>query len=165
MLLTVVLSQGPVTEECLFRSAAVPLLLLAGAGLTSIVFLSPLVFGLAHLHHFYEFRLAHPQTPLAVAVAHSALQFSYTSIFGAYATFIFLRTGSLLAAISVHALCNALGLPRVWGVVEPHWLSTGQPSPTLWTVLYYMLLAGGPILWWSNLYSLTRSPMALVPGF
>ncbi|KAJ6441691.1 CaaX-protease [Purpureocillium lavendulum] len=109
---------GPVTEECLFRSAAVPLLLLAGSNLRSIIFLSPVVFGLAHVNHFYEFRVTHPETPLGVAVARSVLQFSYTSIFGAYATFVYLRTGSLLAAVSIHALCNSLGLPRFWGLLN-----------------------------------------------
>ncbi|PFH55270.1 hypothetical protein XA68_10228 [Ophiocordyceps unilateralis] len=93
---------GPVTEEFLFRSAAVPLLLLADADLKSIIFRSPLVFGLAHVHHFYEFRISQPYTPVSAAIARSAFQFSYTSIFGIYATFIFLRTGSLLAVICVH---------------------------------------------------------------
>ncbi|UNI16252.1 CAAX prenyl protease [Purpureocillium takamizusanense] len=156
---------GPVTEECLFRSAAVPLLLLAGSDMSSIIFLSPVVFGLAHVHHFYEFRVTHPETPLAVAVARSVLQFSYTSIFGAYATFIYLRTGSLLAAVAVHALCNSIGLPRIWGPVEPYWLRTHDSKQALrllpWTMLYYSLLLGGCFLWRSNLYSLTSSPSAL----
>ena len=51
-------SQGPVSEECLFRSASVPLLLLAGVSTKSTIFLSPIVFGLAHAHHFYEFRIS-----------------------------------------------------------------------------------------------------------
>ncbi|KAL3963697.1 hypothetical protein ACCO45_000701 [Purpureocillium lilacinum] len=156
---------GPVTEECLFRSAAVPLLLLAGSDMRSIIFFSPVVFGVAHVHHFYEFRVTHPGTPLAVAVARSVLQFSYTSIFGAYATFIYLRTGSLIAAVSIHTLCNSIGLPRVWGVVEPYWLHTHVSKQARcllpWTVLYYALLLGGCLLWKFNLYSLTDSPMAL----
>ncbi|KAM4062243.1 CAAX protease self-immunity domain-containing protein [Hirsutella rhossiliensis] len=156
---------GPVTEECLFRSAAVPLLLLAGSDSTNIILRSPLVFGLAHLHHFYEFRITHPQTPLITAVARSVFQFLYTYIFGVYATFIFLRTGSLLAAISAHALCNSMGLPRLWGAVEPHWLFrrdlSAPPSPATWTALYYLLLVAGFALWYSNLYALTESPMAL----
>ncbi|KAF7558636.1 hypothetical protein G7046_g5511 [Stylonectria norvegica] len=159
---------GPITEECLFRSAGVPLLLRAGAGLTGTIFLSPLVFGLAHLHHFYEFRVTHPRTPLLVAIARSLLQLSYTSLFGAYATFLFLRTGSLLAVILVHAFCNCMGLPRVWGHVEPFWLfgqdsdsEEGASSLSIWTALYYVLLVGGLVAWWQNLYSLTESPMAL----
>ncbi|PHH77590.1 hypothetical protein CDD82_3452 [Ophiocordyceps australis] len=158
---------GPITEECLFRAAAVPLLLLAGSETNFVIFVSPLIFGLAHIHHFYEFRLANPQTPLAMAVVRSLVQLTYTSIFGSYATFIFLRTGSILAAISVHILCNTMGLPRLWGSLHPYWI-TRQSEPKVWyghvfisTVLYYLLLLGGATLWWANLYSLTQSPMAL----
>lgn len=157
--------QGPVTEECLFRSAAIPLLLVAGSSLSRIILLSPVVFGLAHLHHFYEFRVTHPQTPLVAAIARSVLQFSYTSVFGAYANFLFLRTGSLLAVVVVHAFCNSMGLPRVWGAVQPYWLSeddAARPARViLWSGIYYALLVGGSVAWWKNLYFLTESPLAL----
>ncbi|KAL7805372.1 CaaX-protease [Trichoderma aethiopicum] len=156
---------GPVTEECLFRSAAIPLLLVAGSSLSRIMFLSPVVFGLAHLHHFYEFRVTHPQTPLVAAIARSVLQFSYTSVFGAYANFLFLRTGSLLAVVCVHAFCNSMGLPRVWGAVQPYWLSEADAARPgrvlLWSGVYYVLLFGGSIAWWKSLYFLTESPIAL----
>lgn len=157
--------QGPVTEECLFRSAAVPLLLVAGCSMKGIVFFSPLVFGLAHLHHFYEFRVTHPQTPLVAAIARSILQLSYTTVFGAYATFLYLRTGSLLSVIVVHTLCNSMGLPRVWGVLEPYWLPGDKlylrSTILKWTVPYYVLLLGGSVLWWQNISLLTNSSMAL----
>ncbi|QPG95768.1 hypothetical protein C2857_001996 [Epichloe festucae Fl1] len=156
---------GPITEECLFRSSAVPLLLMAGCDRKSIIFLSPLVFGLAHLHHFYEFRVTHPRTQLGVAVARSVLQLSYTTVFGAYATFLFLRTGSLLAVVAVHTFCNSMGLPRVWGLLEPYWLLGGSNyqkiSALKWTIPYYVLLLGGLVLWWQHLLSLTTSSTAL----
>ncbi|KAK4247748.1 hypothetical protein C7999DRAFT_31823 [Corynascus novoguineensis] len=110
---------GPVTEEVLFRSASIPLTLLARCSPTEIVFLTPVIFGLAHVHHFYEFRLTHPGVPAAAALLRSAFQLAYTTLFGAYATFLFLRTGSLLAVCIVHAFCNCMGLPQVWGRVEP----------------------------------------------
>jgi prenyl protein peptidase len=158
---------GPVTEECLFRSAAVPLLLLAGSSPTQIIFISPLVFGLAHVHHFYEFRITHPDVPLPAAVARSVLQFSYTSLFGMYATFIFVRTASLPAVILIHTFCNYMGLPRVWGRLEPYWAycdgaSARPASSVVWTVVYYVFLVGGLTGWCRNLYSLTESPMALI---
>ncbi|KAM6484259.1 CaaX prenyl protease [Trichoderma sp. SZMC 28011] len=156
---------GPITEECLFRSAAIPLLLVAGSSISRIIFLSPVVFGLAHVHHFYEFRITHPQTPLVAAIARSVLQFSYTSLFGAYANFLFLRTGSLLAVILVHTFCNSMGLPRVWGAVQPYWLDeadSSRPRRTiLWSGIYYVLLIGGSVAWWKNFHSLTESPIAL----
>lgn len=158
---------GPITEECLFRSAAIPLLVAAGTSLRSIIFLSPLVFGLAHVHHFYEFRVTHPDVSLFAAIARSVLQFSYTYLFGIYATFIFLRNGSLIAVILVHAFCNCMGLPRVWGLLEPHWLWR-QSGPSidrsvrLHTAIYYGLLLGGAWGWYKALYPWTQSPMALV---
>ncbi|KAL2754683.1 hypothetical protein ACRALDRAFT_2043610 [Sodiomyces alcalophilus JCM 7366] len=155
---------GPLTEELLFRSASVPLFLLARLSLSKIVFLTPIVFGLAHIHHFYEFRITHPGVPLADSIARSLLQFSYTSLFGAYATFLFLRTRSLLAVILVHALCNSIGLPRFWGSVQPYWVTGRGPlspvSARKWTVLYYVLLVGGAWGWWASLMPLTTSPMS-----
>lgn len=156
--------QGPVTEECLFRSAVVPLLVLATASPSSIIFLSPLVFGGAHVHHFYEFRLTNPGVPIYAAVARTVIQLTYTSVFGAYVTFLFLQTGSLLAVVLVHALCNSLGLPRVWGYMEPYWLpvNTSRAMLLKWTIPYYVLLVGGLVCWWRKLHSLTDSPLGLL---
>ncbi|AEO69313.1 uncharacterized protein THITE_44263 [Thermothielavioides terrestris NRRL 8126] len=151
---------GPITEEILFRSASIPLMLLAQAPARRTVFLTPVLFGLAHVHHFYEFRLTHPRVPAARALARSAFQLAYTSLFGAYAAFLFLRTGSLAAVCAAHAFCNCMGLPRVWGRVEP---KNGRRPSILWTVAYYVLLVGGAVLWWRNLWVLSESENALVP--
>ncbi|XWW99038.1 hypothetical protein V2A60_007043 [Cordyceps javanica] len=155
---------GPVTEECLFRSAVVPLLVLAQATPRSIIFLSPLVFGTAHMHHFYEFRLTNPGAPMYAAVVRTIIQLAYTSVFGAYVTFLFLQTGSLLAVVLVHAFCNSLGLPRVWGYMEPYWLPINTNRGTLlkWTIPYYILLVGGLAYWWQSMYSLTDAPRGLL---
>ncbi|KAL0931603.1 prenyl proteinase rce1 [Colletotrichum truncatum] len=158
---------GPLTEEMLFRSASVPLLLCARMSLTQTIFLSPLIFGLAHVHHFYEFRLTHPRVPLIAALARSLLQFTYTSMFGSYATFLFLRSGSLLSIVLVHAFCNSMGLPRFWGSVEPYWHAHGhysQADGRKWTILYYVLLFLGAISWWKGLLPLTETSATLVPG-
>ncbi|KAI2630607.1 hypothetical protein GGR54DRAFT_161725 [Hypoxylon sp. NC1633] len=157
---------GPLTEEMLFRSASVPLMLAAQTPVTTTIFLSPLVFGLAHLHHFYEFRVTHPHVAASLVLLRSLLQLGYTTLFGAYATFLFLRSGSLLAVFLVHAFCNCLGLPRVWGPVEPAAaVDAGGQSPrpsVLWTVGYYVLLVAGAVGWYRNLGSLTESENALV---
>lgn len=110
--------QGPITEEILFRSVLIPLHLLANISPTHIILYTPLYFGIAHIHHFYEFTLTHPHTPLLPALARSLFQFTYTTLFGWYATFLYLRTSSLYAVILVHAFCNWCGLPRLWGRVE-----------------------------------------------
>jgi prenyl protein peptidase len=138
-------------------------MLLARTPVTQTVFLSPVIFGLAHIHHFYEFRVTHSHVPVIASVARSVLQLIYTTIFGAYATFLFLRTGSLLAICLVHAFCNCMGLPRVWGRVGTGEEETpGKRPSVLWSVAYYLILVAGATFWCSNLWSLTVSPNALL---
>ncbi|KIH90669.1 prenyl protein peptidase [Sporothrix brasiliensis 5110] len=164
---------GPVTEEVLFRAAGVPPLLLAHTPVGRTVLLSPIVFGLAHLHHAYEFSVTHPGVPKAQVVLRSLVQFAYTTLFGSYATFLYLRTGSLLAVCVVHSFCNSMGLPRFWGRVQRNPESGGnvasssaQPPQShgslLWTIAYYILLVTGAIYWYQHLWSQTESPLALV---
>lgn len=130
-----------------------------------IVLVSPVIFGLAHVHHFYEFRVTHPQVPLVAAIARSMLQFAYTTLFGSYATFLFLRTGSLLCVVLVHAFCNSMGLPRIWGAVQPYWARGTQQqvrsAKMLHTAVYYLLLVGGLYLWSYLLYPETESTLNL----
>ncbi|KAH9903721.1 CaaX protease [Xylariomycetidae sp. FL2044] len=178
---------GPFTEEVLFRSASVPLMLVSQTSVPLTVFLSPLIFGLAHFHHFYEFRLTHPSVPASLGLARSLIQLTYTSLFGAYATYLFLRTGSVLAIFAVHAFCNCMGLPRFWGRVEPEdddddyyyardggggaggndadarKIAVRKKPSVLWTLGYYTLLVAGAVGWYKNLGSWTESANALVP--
>jgi len=112
---------GPVSEELLFRTLLVPLGLLAAAADDSpakTVLLTPLFFAVAHVHHLYEVRLAQPRVPLAVAVAQTLLQLAYTTLFGWFASFVFVRTGSAVGVMLAHSFCNWMGLPRVWGRLD-----------------------------------------------
>ena len=168
------------TEEVLFRSASVPLLLLSNTSNKTIVFLTPIIFGLAHVHHFYEFRITHPHTPVVGALGRSLFQFTYTTLFGSYATFIYLRTGSLLAVVLAHAFCNWQGVPRFWGrvtsgsedIIAPELgggrrRENGAKNATdgslgiVWTIAYYTLLVVGAVGWNKLLWTLTESPSAL----
>lgn len=154
---------------------------LAQASLSKTIFLTPIIFGLAHAHHFYEFRLTHPHVPARAALLRSLFQLAYTTLFGAYATFLFLRTGSLLAVCVVHAFCNCMGLPQVWGRVEPPAAlpvlaggdvgegqkteqrgQRGSRPSILWTAAYYVLLVAGAVVWWRSLWVLSESRNALV---
>lgn len=137
----------------------------ASIGLT--ILLSPLVFGLAHIHHFYEFRITNPQVHVTVAIIRSLFQLSYTTLFGAYATFLFLRTGSLLTVFLVHGFCNSMGLPRVWGSVQltRNGREVGDKAwNRIFTILYYVFLVLGAYMWWLNLGPLTqsRSPLLII---
>lgn len=120
---------GPFSEELLFRSLLIPLNLLspqviqASTGLQGthaglVMFTTPLYFGVAHIHHLYEFRLTRPDVPFKFALIQSLFQLCYTTLFGWYAAFVFLRTGSLWTCVLTHSFCNWMGLPRLWGRVE-----------------------------------------------
>ncbi|OJJ52607.1 hypothetical protein ASPSYDRAFT_51723 [Aspergillus sydowii CBS 593.65] len=169
---------GPITEEIMFRSAIIPLHLLARVSPGRIVWIAPLYFGVAHVHHFYEFRLTHPDTSIIAAALRSVFQFGFTTVFGWYATFVYLRTGSLIAVIIIHTFCNWCGLPRLWGRVEGAvpigpTLSRGKEdsdrSPEYsydqlgigWSVAYYVLLVFGAIGFCCALWPLTESIHAL----
>lgn len=146
------------------------------------MFITPLYFGIAHIHHFYEFTLTHPRVPYLHALLNSLFQLAYTTLFGWYANFVFVRTGNLLAVILAHAFCNWMGLPRVWGRVEAG-VPIGPPAgvdasrdrdhPSRraestvqvvggelgigWSVAYYVLLFAGAVVFERNLWVLTES--------
>ena len=173
---------GPITEEVIFRSVLVPIHLLAKVSSSRIVFLTPLYFGIAHVHHFYEFTLTHPHTPLLPAVLRTVFQFTYTTLFGWFAAFIYVRSGSLYACLIMHSFCNWVGLPRFWGRVtgrEEYPLSPvairgkddmdtiqppghGEKLKSRWTVAYYhVLLIGGTYAFCRGFWPLTVSEAAL----
>ncbi|WEW61919.1 CAAX prenyl protease [Emydomyces testavorans] len=170
---------GPITEEVAFRSIIVTLHLIAKISPTRIVFVSPLYFGIAHVHHFYEFKLTHASAPLRPMLFRTIFQFTYTTIFGWYAAFLYLRTGSLFAVILVHSFCNCCGLPRLWGRVQiemppPTIVVRGKEDEDLpsqriehkqlgigWTIAYYVIMLAGIVAFWYQLWPLTKSPLAL----
>jgi prenyl protein peptidase len=173
---------GPITEEILFRSVLVAINIVARLSPSHIVFLTPLYFGIAHIHHFYEFTLTHPDTPLVPALLRSLFQFTYTTLFGWFASFVFVRTGSLYACVIIHAFCNSMGLPRLWGRLRR--VEEYAPAPVAirgkddedrvvaggrggqlgvgWTVAYYSLLIVGVVAFYKGLWPLTASGEALV---
>ena len=101
---------GPVTEELCFRACVLPLLIEAGITRWRAVRAAPLVFGLAHVHHGRR-RVVDDGVPLSHAVIETTVQFAYTSLFGAFASYSFCRTHRLSAPVAAHVLCNYLGLP------------------------------------------------------
>ncbi|KAF1829567.1 Abi-domain-containing protein [Decorospora gaudefroyi] len=170
---------GPVSEELVWRSFIIPLHVLAQFSGKQIVLLTPLYFGIAHLHHLYEFRITHPEVPLLVSVLRSLFQFTYTSLFGFFAAFIFIRTGNVYTCMLAHTFCNWIGLPRFYGRVG---VEAGVPigPPDLdnkddkqkrtpayhgkgigWTLAYYIVLVAGAVGFYYQLFPLTESSHAL----
>jgi prenyl protein peptidase len=122
---------APVSEELVFRSLVISLYLLAKVSPTRIVFTTPLIFGMAHLHHLAaNIRGRTPpgrkSPPLVVwlqCIAVSLFQFAYTSLFGFFAAFALLRTGNFYGVVLVHSFCNWMGVPQFWGRIgqfAPH---------------------------------------------
>ena len=169
--------QGPITEEVMFRSLITSLAILTPYTPKQTILITPLYFGVAHIHHFYESRLTYPQIPVMGTLFTSLFQFTYTTLFGWYANFVFVRTGSLYSIILIHSFCNWMGFPRLWGRVEPEVvLAPVQPvtedtgrgpayrppyrenAPSIfWTVAYYFWLVAGVIGFKTNLWTLTAS--------
>eukprot|EP00211_Chloroparvula_japonica_P017009 CAMPEP_0119132368 /NCGR_PEP_ID=MMETSP1310-20130426/11802_1 /TAXON_ID=464262 /ORGANISM="Genus nov. species nov., Strain RCC2339" /LENGTH=277 /DNA_ID=CAMNT_0007122999 /DNA_START=50 /DNA_END=883 /DNA_ORIENTATION=- len=95
----------PLTEEFVFRACVVPLFLAGGASRTTAVYASPLFFGLAHLHHVLAGK------PVVMCL----FQLLYTTVFGWISTYLFIRTGHLIAPFVAHAFCNYMGFPDFAG--------------------------------------------------
>eukprot|EP00698_Gefionella_okellyi_P003195 TRINITY_DN1298_c0_g1_i1.p2 TRINITY_DN1298_c0_g1~~TRINITY_DN1298_c0_g1_i1.p2 ORF type:complete len:277 (-),score=42.45 TRINITY_DN1298_c0_g1_i1:1030-1860(-) len=107
---------APICEEFVFRSCMLPLMFHAGFNVWVIVLVCPWFFGVAHFHHLLQFRLRDKseQTPIAYqqALQSSVGQMLFTTLFGMYTAFLFVRTGHFLAPCLVHAFCNQMGVPQ-----------------------------------------------------
>ncbi|KAG8214812.1 CAAX protease self-immunity-domain-containing protein, partial [Butyriboletus roseoflavus] len=105
---------APITEEVVFRACVLAVYHLAQASRLRMIFLSPLLFGGAHVHHAWETynRYGRSTAALKRAAIGTAFQFTYTSIFGFYCSYLFLRTGSIFPPITAHIFCNIMGVPH-----------------------------------------------------
>ncbi|KAF9220520.1 Abi-domain-containing protein [Gyrodon lividus] len=105
---------APITEEIVFRACVLTVYHLAHASRMRMIFLSPLLFGAAHMHHAWDTYNRYGRSPAAVkrAVIGTTFQFTYTSVFGFYCSYLFLRTGSLSTPITAHMFCNMMGVPQ-----------------------------------------------------
>lgn len=107
-LLARVVLVAPVAEEIVFRSCSVALLRAGGMGDTAAVLVSPLFFGLAHMHALIE---GEDLAPLV-------FQCAYTTVFGWYSAYQLVCTGTIWAPILSHAFCNFMGFPDLGGIVR-----------------------------------------------
>ncbi|GAA6021093.1 hypothetical protein JCM11491_004413 [Sporobolomyces phaffii] len=130
---------APLTEELTFRSCVVGISYLGGWNKRQLVFLTPMWFGLAHVHHAYENWLAGGKTKKALlqSVLVSTFQFAYTTLFGWYATYLFLRSGSIIPPVLAHSFCNVMGLPPLGWALQAY----PERKISLWTS--YLVGIGG----------------------
>ncbi|KNC54586.1 CAAX prenyl protease 2 [Thecamonas trahens ATCC 50062] len=93
---------APLGEEYVFRALLMTALRAEGFSWGTASLISPLCFGLAHLHLYFAGR---PLVALLVMLC-------YTSIFGGYSGLLFAATRSFWPPVAVHAFCNYMGLPE-----------------------------------------------------
>lgn len=74
-------------------------------------------FGIAHIHHLYE-KIKNGEK-ISLAILSTIIQFTYTTIFGVIASYLFMRTGSIFSPIVSHIFCNFMGLPNTGFYVKP----------------------------------------------
>uniref|UniRef100_A0A8B9GV54 CAAX prenyl protease 2 n=1 Tax=Astyanax mexicanus TaxID=7994 RepID=A0A8B9GV54_ASTMX len=104
------------TEELVFRACMLPILVPC-TGPTAAIFIAPLFFGVAHFHHVTE-RLRFGSDSVFDILVCAVFQFSYTSVFGAYTAFIFIRTGHLVGPVLCHSFCNWMGFPALGSALQ-----------------------------------------------
>lgn len=120
---------GPLTEEIIWRSCILSVHRYSAPSPSSssswLIFGTPLWFGVAHLHHAWEtYRTRRASNPnananaLTVALLQSSFQFAYTTVFGWYANWLFLRTGSIISPLLSHVFCNVMGFPNPFHAVK-----------------------------------------------
>jgi len=141
---------APFSEEFTFRACMVPVLLGYYSQFWAII-ISPLFFGVAHFHHMVE-RIRKGQDILTSFLV-SMFQFAYTTIFGMYSAFLFIKTGHFAAPFVVHAYCNFMGFPDFMEVInsEPRKRMLLVALFVAGAVLFYLLLE--PLTnpqWYSN---------------
>lgn len=135
---------APFSEEFTFRSCMVPILLQCFSPMT-VVFVAPLFFGTGHLHHLWDRIKTGFNIKTALAV--SFFQFTFTTIFGMYSTFIFIRTGHFIPTFIIHAFCNHMGFPSPEDVMDLKGMTR---------VFILLLFILGVVLWYYLLFSLTN---------
>jgi hypothetical protein len=131
---------APITEEIVFRGCMVPALLAAGMSPLKASLVAPLFFGIAHAHHaVLRFRQGEAFSRIIFG---TIFQFAYTTLFGSYAAYAFIRTGSVGAVVASHAYCNWMGLPDL------SFVNARSPLYRYRTFLVVMYIAGALAFKW-----------------
>ncbi|XP_013127874.1 CAAX prenyl protease 2 isoform X2 [Oreochromis niloticus] len=87
---------------------------------------------LAHFHHVIEERRLGKES-MSVILLVAGMQFLYTTVFGAFTAFIFIRTGHVVGPVLCHSFCNSQGLPDI---------SSALQHPQSSALLFLYLLGG-----------------------
>jgi len=130
---------GPFTEELVFRACMCPILLAGGFPIYTTVIGVPLFFGIAHVHHITQ-HLHKSGADLKSAWLTILLQLCYTTVFGIYSAFLFVRTGHLVSPVLAHVFCNYMGFPHFELILDHPHKNVVMVSFVAGLVLFYFLL-------------------------
>lgn len=97
---------APLGEEMLYRVFGCTVWETAGISKLKIIFLLPLMFGVSHLHFFLAKKNRRRQDLIVALV-----QVGFTTVFGWYAAFVWLRYHSFIGVALIHGFCNFMGFP------------------------------------------------------
>ena len=161
---------APTSEEILFRAILTPTLFLqynvpvyfnnimnlntqTVLSVSALLYLCPLFFSVAHIHHLYE-KIRRGMS-VSRAVQELIIQSMYTYIFGYIAMILYVRTGNVFSCICSHIICNFMGLPDTSFMNEGPY-SQGEYS-VLFSYRYVLLLlhALGLVMFTLAIYPMT----------
>jgi len=114
---------GPFLEEVAYRGIIASLVSSGGWSYWMTSLISPLIFGLSHLHHIIDHVKSCGMT-LGQAIAAVTLQLGYTTLFGWYVSMVFLLTRDIKVVFVIHTFCNWMGLPTLEWLREKIFLRT-----------------------------------------
>lgn len=132
---------APCVEELIFRGCILFHLKRELKSCCSLCLASAGFFAVSHFHHVFE--KIHAGYSWKSAIKSCTAQVLLTAFFGTYSTFIVLRTGNLLAACMVHAICNQFGLPDLRAEIHLAEMRDGARGK----VLYLAILVAGLFGW------------------
>lgn len=132
---------APFVEEIVFRGLFCSPLLSCGFSPTQVTFIAPLFFGIAHIHHAttqlrqYQQHFSRgsqnrgwDKAVVWNIVCSTLFQCAYTTLFGMYATYIILRTRSVIPVTVSHIFCNIMGLPDLTFMIRPEAVNTNYDA-------------------------------------
>lgn len=108
---------APLTEEWIFRGCMLAILLPTMDVRVAVV-TAPMLFGVAHTHHLLEWYRNPKDVQFSQAFGNVIFQFLYTTIFGSYASYLFVITKQISGVILAHSFCNFMGFPNFGGISE-----------------------------------------------
>lgn len=141
---------APLAEEIIFRACIIPPFLLSGKiSVVAICWLAPLFFGVAHAHHAVT--KIRNGAPLKAVLFSTLFQLLYTTLFGAYESYCFIKIGSLPALVMVHSFCNFIGLPDVsllFGTIKGNGNERVMKSVKIYRFLSGIAYVFGIVFFW-----------------